>query len=499
MNTMEISTAELQLLELLEKGKSLAEASKELGIGDGVYSMLNALRDAGAVKVSETVDERISLGEEGRDYLGSGLPERRLINAGSANDGKIPMSQLAKAGLKNYEVSIALQWVKKKGWGEIDKGTIVLSDKGKRAVDEKGDDELTLHLLEKGEMPASKLPKDGLKMLRERGKLISIREVKSFDVTITPAGKNALKNPTVADHSKSIGALTHEILVNKSWKKNKFRPYGLKESEDEYPAKIHPLRIAEEKIRRIFMDMGFSEVRGDFVESSFWNFDALFQPQDHPARDLADTFYLEGHEHELPEHHKLVKEMHENGGDIESTGWRYEWDPKKAMQSILRTHTTVVSARKLTESKVPAKLFSIGRVFRNETLDYKHLAEFYQVEGIVVGEDVNFSNLLWYLKQFYNKLGFKKVRFRPAYFPYTEMSCEPEVYLEEKKEWVELGGSGIFRPEVVKPLLGVEVPVLAWGLSLERPLMMNMGLNDIRTFYKNDLDWLRKFRVNKVL
>ena len=498
MKAMEISKGELRLLELLDKGKSPAEASREMGVGDGVYSMLNALRDAGAVEVSEKVGELVRLGDEGREYLNIGFPERRLIEA-AATEGGIPMSQLTKANLKNHEISIALQWVKKKGWGEIEKGTVVLSDKGKRAVDEKGDDELALHILDKGEKNVNELPVDGLKMLRERGKLINIREAKSFAVKITADGGKALKNPSVSNHSEKIGALTHEIIVNKSWKKNEFRPYGLKESEEDYPAKIHPLRIAEEKIRRIFLDMGFNEVRGNFVESSFWNFDALFQPQDHPARDLADTFYLEGHEHELPEHHKRVKEMHESGGDTESTGWQYEWDPKKAMQSILRTHTTVVSARKLTESKIPVKLFSVGRVFRNETLDYKHLAEFYQVEGIVVGEDVNFSNLLWYLKQFYNKLGFKKVRFRPAYFPYTEMSCEPEVYLVEKKEWVELGGSGIFRPEVVKPLLGVEVPVLAWGLSLERPLMMNMGLKDIRTFYKNDLDWLRKFQVNKVL
>jgi phenylalanyl-tRNA synthetase alpha chain len=191
--------------------------------------------------------------------------------------------------------------------------------------------------------------------------------------------------------------------------------------------------------------------------------------------------------------------MHEGGGDLESRGWKYRWDPELAMQSVLRTHTTAVSARNLTKVGIPSKTFSVGRVFRNETLDYKHLAEFYQVEGIVVGEDVNFKNLLWYLKEFYKKLGFKKIRFRPAYFPYTEMSCEPEVYFEEKEEWVELGGSGIFRPEVVKPLLGKEVPVLAWGLGLERPLMLKMGLNDIRTFYKNDLDWLRCYNMREVL
>jgi phenylalanyl-tRNA synthetase alpha chain len=162
---------------------------------------------------------------------------------------------------------------------------------------------------------------------------------------------------------------------------------------------------------------------------------------------------------------------------------------------ILRTHTTSLSARTLTklkEGELPAKFFSVGRCFRNETLDWKHLAEFYQTDGIVVGEDVTFRNLLGYLKRFFSKLGFPKARFRPAYFPYTEMSTEIEVWHPKHKEWVELGGAGMFRPEVVKPLLGKDVPVLAWGPGFGRMVMMNYEIDDIRKLYLSDLKQVRK-------
>jgi len=241
------------------------------------------------------------------------------------------------------------------------------------------------------------------------------------------------------------------------------------------------------------LEMGFEEGYGPLVESSFWNFDALFQPQDHPARDLADTFYLKTpQQSQLPDAKIVenVKRAHEEGTD-DSLGWRYSWSPDIAKQPILRTHTTAVSTRYLNKIKPPAKVFCIGRVFRNETADYSHLPEFTQIEGIVADEDVTFKDLLGYLKEFYWRLGFDKVRFRPAYFPYTEMSVEPEVWVESRQSWMELGGSGIFRPEVNEPL-GIDVPVLAWGLGLDRILAMKLGLDDIRNFYyKNDVKWLR--------
>ncbi len=254
--------------------------------------------------------------------------------------------------------------------------------------------------------------------------------------------------------------------------------------------KNHPITVITNKLKNIMTELGFVEVEGKIVESSFWNFDALFQPQDHPARELADTFYLD-HKSELPDKKLVerVKKAHEEG-------WKYKWDTEKATKSVLRTHTTCLSARNLAalKDKSPRKYFAIGRVFRNEATDYSHLAEFHQVEGIIAYENATFTDLLGILKVVYSKLGFEKIRFRPSYFPYTEPSVEIEVFFEEKGQWLELGGAGIFRPEVSLPLCG-RYPVLAWGLSLERPLMLALELNDIRTFYKNDSDFLKDSRL----
>lgn len=264
------------------------------------------------------------------------------------------------------------------------------------------------------------------------------------------------------------------------------------ETKDAPMGKSHPLTRAIIKMRKIFLEMGFEEMEGPLMESSFWNFDALFQPQDHPARELADTFYLK-EELPLPKDKSLVervKKAHESG-------WGYEWDPSIAKKAILRTHTTCLSAKTLEAIKDPnnpRKFFAIGRVFRNERTDFKHLSEFHQVEGIVAWNKATFQDLLGIFKEFYSKLGFEKIRFRPSYFPYTEPSLEIEVYYEPRKEWMEFGGAGMFRPEVTKPLKSA-YPVLAWGLSLERPLMLMLGLNDIRSFYKNDLELLENTRM----
>ena len=162
---------------------------------------------------------------------------------------------------------------------------------------------------------------------------------------------------------------------------------------------------------------------------------------------------------------------------------------------MLITHDTYLSAQVLSQAKtLPIKTFQIMKVFRNEALDWKHLFEFYQVGGIVVDESVTFCHLLGYLKQFFQKMGFEKIRIRPAHFPYVEPGCEVEVFHPEKKQWIELGGAGVFRPEVVKPLLGKEVPVLAWGLGLERILADYYKITDLRDIYRNDIRQLKETR-----
>lgn len=295
-----------------------------------------------------------------------------------------------------------------------------------------------------------------------------------------------------------VSQLTHEHLKTGSYKDKKFRQYDVDTIVPELlNAKMHPLRNIIEEIRDIFLQMGFQEIQGPMAESSFWNFDALFVPQDHPAREMQDTFYLERPGvARLPDNETVdaVKSAHEDGGVSKSVGWRYKWNSDMARTTLLRTHTTATTIRALAErKKAPIKVFSVDRVFRNERITYKHIPEFHQCEGIVVGQ-VNFNNLLGILKEFYAKMGFEKVRFRPGFFPYTEPSLEVEVFFEEKGKWLELGGAGIFRPEVTEPL-GITEPVLAWGLGLERLAMLRLNLNDIRVFYLSDIDELRRLPV----
>jgi phenylalanyl-tRNA synthetase alpha chain len=208
---------------------------------------------------------------------------------------------------------------------------------------------------------------------------------------------------------------------------------------------------------------------------------------------MQDTFYCRKPKKIKLSDAELVKKIasvHKNGGNTGSTGWSYEFSKEEGEKALLRTHTTVNTIRYLYNNrKPPCKVFSIGRVFRKENIDSTHLPEFYQIEGIIHEEGSNFKQLIGILKEFYKRMGFEKVRCRPGYFPYTEPSMEVDVFWNN--QWMELGGSGIFRPEVTEPV-GIKNPVLAWGLGLERLAMMKFGLKDIRDLYISDLGWLRK-------
>jgi phenylalanyl-tRNA synthetase alpha chain len=246
-----------------------------------------------------------------------------------------------------------------------------------------------------------------------------------------------------------------------------------------------------EQIRDIFWKMGFQEIAGDYVESAFWNMDALFIPQDHPAREMQDTFYLEtpAQLHVAEEDLERGRAVHLDGGGTGSTGWGGDFDEEVSRRALLRTHTTNTTVRHLAENpKGVVKVFGLGKVFRKETMDATHLPEFYQIEGIVTEPGADFNMLVGLCKVFFGAMGFPEVRFRPAYFPYTEPSMEIDVHYNGR--WMELGGCGVFRPEVTEPL-GVPDPVLAWGFGLERLAMMRLGLTDIRDLYVSDLRWLK--------
>ena len=290
---------------------------------------------------------------------------------------------------------------------------------------------------------------------------------------------------------KIVSEITPELLQSDEWKEMEFKPFDVTlEAAMPRSGRSHPMQALIERIRAIFLEMGFSEIADDYVQSAGWNMDALFIPQDHPAREMQDTFYLdEPASIDVPDElTKQWKEIHETGGDTDSIGWGGKFDPEVSKKGLLRTHTTVNTIQYLKENPdKPCRVFTVDRVFRKESIDRTHLPEFHQIEGIIMEEGANLAMLVSTLKTFYAKMGYPEVRVRPAYFPYTEPSLEVEVKWRGK--WLELGGAGIFRPEVTEPL-GIKWPVCAWGMGLERLAMLVLGLDDIRQLYISDLAWL---------
>src|SRR5881397_3094161 len=356
--------------------------------------------------------------------------------------------------------------------------------------------EILLARLSKGELPEDAIDPHVLRELKSRRELVKERESVQREIALTAAGQKVLA--AGIELKEEVAQPTTDLLQSGRWRDVDFRRYDTKAFAPLiHPGKRHVLSAYIEKVRRIFLSMGFTEIEGDFVLPAFWNFDALFQPQDHPARDQLDTFYLEKPStRPLPDDGivRRVAEAHETGGATGSTGWRYSWDRKEAERAVLRSHTTPITLRWLNEHPdPPRKAFIIGRVFRPDAIDFTHLPEFHQIEGVVMEEGANLAQLIGVIEEFYRRLGFTRAKFRPGYFPYTEPSMEPEVQLPDGT-WIELGGSGIFRPEVTEPL-GLRAPVLAWGLGLERLIMAVEGISDIRQLYLSDLDWLRDHRA----
>ena len=447
-----------------------------------VRASADGLSEKSLVHVHKCIEEIVDLTEEGKRYAKKGLPERALLEL--VGNGK-PMAELEDPSLK-----IGLGWLKKKGWAVITGGFIKPAGTAL-----KGKDEEVLEKLRDYSRNSSELNPQGLSMLKNRD-LVNIVKEKSWKYEITPQGMKLASE--LGEVVESITHITSPLIKLGKWNGNTvrfngklyfIRPYDVKlQAESIYPGKKHPYQRLIDKMREIMLEMGFTEIKGEIIQSSFWNFDALFQPQDHPAREMQDTFYLNS-KAEIPDYAK-VKEIHECGGSIGSTGWGGRWDPQIAQQEVLRTHTTAVTIKYLADHpQPPIKAFAIDRAYRREAIDATHTPEFEQLEGVIMDEGVSFTHLLGVLKKFYSMMGFREVRFRPGYFPYTEPSVEPEVFIEGLG-WVELGGAGVFRKEVTAAF-GLDHPVLAWGLGVSRVAMLKLGLKDLRDLYESDIGWLR--------
>ncbi len=479
---------EAKLLDFLAKrGRaSMEEMERGTGMGrDKLAWALESLDEKGAVEVKRerTIEAKVT--KEGSGYRNE-FPEealaKRIISAG-------------RMRVSNINDQIALGWAKRNGWIRVDGGIVMLTEKGKGAASGAGYAQRTaLSSLIRGDDPASVMAKakDAWAALVKRN-LIEVKETTAItDAALTKAGIGMNAGASVV---AGQGELTREMISSGSWKSQKFREYDVNApTEPSYPARLHPVREFTNTIRQKWFEMGFIEVEGPIIESAFWNFDALFSPQDHPTREMQDTFYLSNPKQLSIDDIALmgrVKKMH-----IE--GWKESWSEQLAKSAVLRTHTTSVSARymkrlaKAAESGYPTKMFSIGPVFRNEATDYKHLAELRQYDGIIVGDDLTLANLIHTLKSFYSRLGLDDVKLAPSYFPFTEPSLGFFYYDKERNDIIELCGGGIIRKEITRAM-GLNKTVLAWGGGVDRLLLNEkiFGVGTLPELYKNDIAWLR--------
>ncbi len=463
-----LSTHERIVLEELSKVSkaSTKELSEKTGLElVAVERALLYLENKGLVRRLVESRKKLVFTEKGRRYLEVPLPEDTL--AEKLSRGPLPVKDL------NDEEKIGLGVLRKLGVVTVENGTVRLVKSWKPRTEKFRKLELTEKEVEE---------------FRRRG-LITWVEEKDVLAEITELGRKVAKMKL----ENLVDALTPELLKSGKWKTVKIRRFDVVSPLPvRYPGRRHPLKSLIRYVREILLSMGFKEMRGPWVELAFWNFDAMFQPQDHPARELHDTIYVSNIGGVEPPQELLERVKH-----IHQEKW-HVWDDDVPKKVIMRTHTTAVTFRKFFEGiEIPCKYFSIDRVFRNETIDWKHLSEFHQIEGFIAAEGLSVRDLMGFFVEFYRHFGIKKLKFKPVYNPYTEPSMEIFGWHPEKKTWVEIGNSGIFRPEALEPY-GIEVPVIAWGLALERLAMLVYDIEDIRRILGPmvPISWIRERGVS---
>ncbi len=506
----ELRTQEQQLLSALETlgGKATVDQLiQTCGIQDSaVMRTALTLQEKTFVTIHAKIQTIIKLTPEGEKYAKDGLPERKLVLVTAELGGIADLKKAAEqAGLEEQFIQIALGWVIRKKWATYtpQKNTLHISEAllHQTVIPEGCDETLLKHLIEKKQESLDDLSPDLQQVTEQlkKRKLLTVEPKTTRTIQITSEGKKAAAQATIAP--PEVTQLTPELIITGKWKEVKLQKYNIEAPVAKtFSGKKHPYLQFLDEVRAKLVQLGFQEMTGTAVETAFFNFDALYVPQDHPAREPSDIYYIKDPQNgELTNHAQAlehVKETHENGWKTGSTGWGYKYSLAAAQRLILRGHGTCLSARTLENGnfQVPSRHFSIARVYRPEITDKTHLSEFNQVEGIVIDKNLNLKDLLGVLGKFALEIaGADKIRFKPDYFPFTEPSVELSAY-KEGYGWVEFGGSGIFRPEVTLPL-GVKEPVIAWGLGVDRLFMMRAGIEDIRMIFSQDLGWLRRKQV----
>lgn len=487
--------------ETLAKNSSLEVAQ--------VGAALGRLQIKGLVSIlSEVTRQIVSLTETGERYFQRYTPMVRIISAlrAAADTGaQLSIKDIQqREELDAAELSGAVGELKQEGIIKVAAGGIVeLTGSSSATADDL--QKLIKYVHEGAKLLSEFAPAEQTligKFAQKRGKpnepfRVDDRISRVYGVTET--GKAVLQQSRREGVREEVARLTPEMLKDGSWRNARFRKYTIGLSPARIPAgKKHPYREFLDLVKTKLTAMGFEEMRGGLVENEFWNMDALFMPQFHPARETHDVYFVKEPGHSAPIREPFLSQVaqaHENGGKTGSSGWNYTFDRMRTRRLVLRSQGTAVSARTLAASpKVPGKYFSIARCFRYDQVDATHAPDFFQIEGIVLGPDINFRTLLGLLTLFAREVAqAQEIRFAPAYFPFTEPSVELHVR-HPRLGWIELGGAGLFRPEVTRPL-GIEVPVIAWGLGLDRMAMVALEIHDIRDLFSGDLEMIRSKRV----
>ncbi|WP_256685887.1 phenylalanine--tRNA ligase subunit alpha [Halococcus qingdaonensis] len=455
------------------------------------------LEEEGLVGLTERIETDAALTEEGREYADTELPELALHEAVVAAGGEIDLgSAINEADLEGPQVDIALSNFSRKGYGTIDSGQISVAPDADPADDP---ERLALATLADDGSIDDESVLDGL----AGRNLVAREETTVREVTLADDGVTALmEGIEIAD---TVGALTPEMLTTGEWRDADFAAYNVEaDAERAQAGRLHPLRRTAERVTDVLVGMGFEEMDGPHADAEFWINDCLFMPQDHPARTHWDQFTLATPEKidDLPDELVAgVEHAHREGVGPDGDGYHSPWSTDIARRLSLRGHTTSLSARHLAgvaagELEPPQRLFSVEKVYRNDTLDATHLLEFFQIEGLVMAEDLSVRDLMGTFTEFYAQFGITDLEFKPTYNPYTEPSFELFGEHPTTGELVEIGNSGLFRPEMLDPL-GIDCDVMAWGLALERLLMLTHGFEDIRDVHGTlvDLDFLRNAEV----
>src|ERR687893_2381662 len=366
------------------------------------------------VVIEQISTQRIFITSEGVEAAKNGLPERRLVN--SLKEGNVTLAQvLASGAIKNEEINAAIAGARRNQWIQLTDGKIIPTP----FASTQSPEEIFLENMRET-IEISKLTdeeKRALEQLKKRPNFIEIKEEKESLISLTDAARQIIPRLSQENLERR---LTTELISSGKWKETKFDVLDVEASTPTiYPGRRHPLVDIIEEVKEIFVGLGFSEIEGSIIQSGFWNFDALFTPQDHPAREMQDTFYISTERLPIPASKDQILKV----SRVHKRRWNSLWDIQEGKRLVLRTHTTPVTVQHLAKVKSGVgRFFSVGKVFRNEKVSYKHLVEFHQVEGVATAPDASLRELMGLQKEFYSKMGIKRIKFWPAFFPYTEPS-----------------------------------------------------------------------------